>query len=421
MGARPSTSYAERLAADDQTAGPGNLYSMSISRFSTLLLAAAAVWARSAGPGEPAPAQRPRILERFFALNAAERVPADTPFIRYVKLRSERLSGFHRQPVFLHAGVLLPRDYHQATQRRYPLWVRTGGFRTRYTFVRDLGSPPRGPEAGLPRFLTVCLDGVGPYGDPSQVNSDNNGPYGDAITKELIPHIEREFRGIGQGRARFLQGTSTGGWASLALQVFYPDFFNGAYAFWPDPVDFRAFETVNIYQDANAYRDARGQRRAARRDGDGDVVSTISGECREENGAGGGSYTLSGGQWGSWNAIHSPRGPDGNPVPLWDPATGAIDREVAEQWKRYDLSLVLRSSWRSLGPKLRGKLHIWVGEDDDYFLDEAVHLLHRALTQADPPFAGTIFFHPGGGHGDFRAIGTQEMLGRMEQAMGAGE
>src|SRR5262249_49713775 len=163
------------------------------------------------------------------------------------------LSAFHGRPVHLRAGVGLPNGFERGSAR-YPLWVRIGGLGTRCTFIRDLVNGHHGIPDGLPPMLIVCPDGLGPFGDPSQLNPENNGPYGDAITRELNPLIERRFNGIGEGYARFTSGTSTGGWAALALQVFYPDFFNGAYAFWPDPVDFRAFQTINIYQDENAYR-----------------------------------------------------------------------------------------------------------------------------------------------------------------------
>src|SRR5262249_36572512 len=150
-------------------------------------------------------------------------------------------------------------------------------------------------------------------------------PYGDALIRELIPHLEREFRCLGHPNARFLSGTSTGGWAALALQVFYPDFFNGAYAFWPDPVDFRAFETINVYADEHAYVHAAGRPRAAKRTRSGRTEATVRDACERENDEGGGSYTLSGEQWGAWNAVHSPRGADGKPAPLWDSKTGHID------------------------------------------------------------------------------------------------
>ena len=160
-----------------------------------------------------------------------------------------------------------------------------------------------------PRMVYLQLDGDGPYGDPYQVNSDNNGPYGDAITQELIPHIEKKFRVIPQPYARVLDGESTGGWVSLALKVFYPDFFNAVWSSCPDGVDFRGFQLIDIYKDKNAYVDELGVARPSKRDINGNVEFTIRHECQMENVMGqGDSWTMSGQQWGAWNAAYGPRG-----------------------------------------------------------------------------------------------------------------
>ncbi len=196
-----------------------------------------------------------------------------------------------------------------------------------------------------------------------------------------------------------LDGGSTGGWVALALQIFYPDFFNGAWAFCPDSVDFRSFQLVNIYDDDNAYVNRHGFERPAARDVSGEVRFTMRHECQLENVLGrGDSWALSGGQWGAWNATYGPRGPDGRPVPLWDPVTGAIDHKAAGHWKTYDLRRVLEDNWTELGPKLEGKLHIWVGEADDFFLNNAVHQLDAFLSRAQPPYEGSITYGPGQGH-----------------------
>jgi hypothetical protein len=250
-----------------------------------------------------------------------------------------------------------------------------------------------------PRMIYLQLDGDGPLGDPYQVNSDNNGPYGDAITKELIPYVEQRFRAIAQPYARMLDGESTGGWVSLALKVFYPDFFNAVWSSCPDGVDFRGFQLINIYQDRNAYVDERGMDRPSKRDINGRVEFTIRRECQMENVIGlGDSWTMSGQQWGAWNAVYGPRGQNGRPVPLWDPRTGEIDRSVVGHWRKYDLRLVLEENWKTLAPKLRGKIHISVGEADNYFLNNAVHMLDDFLTKANPPANARIAFGPGRGH-----------------------
>jgi hypothetical protein len=351
-----------------------------------------------------------------------EKLPPDTETVKYVKIQSERLTRFWGRPIYLRAGVILPRDFAADPSRQYPLWVRIGGFGTRYTRVGSLmrqGSDFRKMwlAEDTPHFLILQLDGDGPYGDPYQVNSANNGPYGDAITRELIPYIERTFRGIGQPYARVLDGGSTGGWVSLALQVFYPDFFNGTWSVSPDPVDFRAYELINIYEDKNAYINRHGFERASERETGGDTIFTMRHECQMENMLGAGdSYTTSGGQWCAWNAAFGRRGPDGRPIPLWNPRTGEIDRQEAEYWKKYDLRLILEANWKTLAPKLAGKIHLWVGDADNYFLNNAVHLLDAFLSKADPPYGGRIQYGPGKGH-TWTDLTDRQMLGEMQTAV----
>src|SRR5204862_1055850 len=192
---------------------------------------------------------------------------------------------------YLRAGVVLPPDFEKEPQRRYPLRVHVGGYGTRFTAASRFA---RGGIGG-PQMIVLHLDGAGPFGDPYQVNSANNGPYGDAVTQELIPHVEKTFRGIGQPFARVLDGASTGGWVSLALQVFYPDFFNGAWSHAPDPVDFRAFELINVYRDENALVNRHGFDRPGARDLNGETKYTMRNEVDREVVLGrGGLWTLSG-------------------------------------------------------------------------------------------------------------------------------
>jgi len=343
-----------------------------------------------------------------------DRPPTDTDNVKFLNLPSKLLSDFHGRPMTLRAAVILPRDFASEPEQRYPLRVHIGGYGTRFTAARFLAS--RLPREG-PKFLTLVLDGAGPYGDPYQVNSANNGPYGDALTQELIPHVERAFRGIGAGHARFTDGHSTGGWVSFALQVFYPDFFNGCWSFCPDPVDFRAFELIDIYKHGNAYVNVHGFERPSKRLVNGDVVYTVRHECQIENVLGPGNrWTLSGKDWGAWNATFGPRGDDGLPKPLWHPKTGAIDRSVVEHWKKYDLRLVLEKNWATLGPKLRGKLHVYSGDCDDYFLNNAVRLLDPFLKRADPRADATVVFGAYTGHG-FHPLSERQTLEQMQAAM----
>jgi len=353
-----------------------------------------------------------------------ETLPADSEWVRFIKIRSKRLSDFHGRPIDLRAGVILPRDFARQPERRYPVRVHIGGYGARFTDVLAMMTAGQSFERAwmaddTPPMILIHLDGAGPLGDPYQVDSANHGPFGAAIVHELIPHVEAKFRGIGRGDARVVDGGSTGGWVALALQIFYPDSFNGAWSFCPDSVDFRSFQLVNIYDDDNAYTNRHGFERPGARDVSGEVRYTMRHECQLENVLGlGDSWAHSGAQWGAWNATYGPKGPDGRPVPIWNPTTGAIEHKAAAHWKTYDLRRVLEENWTALGPKLEGKLHIWVGEADDYFLNNAVHRLDTFLSRAHPPYKGSITYGPGQGH-CWMGISQRDMMKQMARRMDA--
>ncbi|HUE22164.1 MAG TPA: alpha/beta hydrolase-fold protein [Bryobacteraceae bacterium] len=348
--------------------------------------------------------------DEVIRLSLTEKVPAvppadsDTKWIKHVKIRSELLSRFWGRPVELGAVLLLPDGWEDHPTAHYPLIVYQNHFN------RGLGigftSMP-GPGQGyklyqdwtagrMPRVIIVTIQHATPYFDDSYaVNSANAGPYGDAITQELIPYVERTFRGIGQGWARAVYGGSTGGWEALASQVFYPDFYNGAYVFCPDVVDFRAYMTMNLYEDKNAFwvegPFARVPRPAMRQ-ADGLLVSTMEQMNRFELVQG--TKSRSGEQLDAWQAYFSSVGEDGYPTPVFDKRTGEIDHKVAAYWKeRYDLTHIMERDWKSLGPKLAGKLHVCVGDADSFYLDRAVHLLQDFMeTTTDPYYRGTFDF-----------------------------
>jgi hypothetical protein len=228
-----------------------------------------------------------------------EELPADSESVRFVKIKSDLLSEFHGRPIYLRAGIILPPDHGRDPDQRYPLRVRIGGYGARYTRVSSMMSEKSEfrkawASESAPRMIVLHLDGDGPLGDPYQVNSANHGPFGDAVVRELIPYVEKTYGAIGEPWARVVDGGSTGGWVSLALQIFYPDFFMGAWSYCPDSVDFRAFQLVNVYGDANAYVNARGFERPSARELTGDVRFTMRHELQMENLLGrGDSWTMS--------------------------------------------------------------------------------------------------------------------------------
>ena len=342
--------------------------------------------------------------------------PKDTKYVRHERIQSKLLSDFWGSPVYLGAHVVLPEGFDQHPGARYPLVIDHGHFPADFEPWRETPPDPdlkpdysarfnlhgynriqeqsawdfykewTGPA--FPRVLLIQVQHPTPYYDDSYaVNSEANGPYGDAIMQELVPYLEQKYRGIGEGWARFTYGGSTGGWEAMAVQMFYPDAFNGAWAACPDPIDFRQYTVIDIYADSNAYRRGGPWKfvdRPAHRDSLGNVQTTVPQSNRLElvlatNGR-------SGGQWDIWQAVYSPVGPDGYPKPIWDKRTGVIDHAVADFWREhFDLGHILTRDWTTLGPKLNGKLHIYVGEADNYFLNNAVYLVHNRLRELSNP------------------------------------
>jgi len=328
----------------------------------------------------------------------------DTKWVKHVKIRSELLSRFWGKPVELGAVVLLPDGWAEHPDAHFPLIVLQDHFSRELPRILQMQSQPdRGPGykfyqdwiAGrMPRVIIMTIQHANPYFDDSYaVNSANAGPYGDAITQELIPYVERQFRGIGQGWARAVYGGSTGGWEALASQVFYPDFYNGAYVFCPDVVDFRAYMTMNLYVDSNAFwiegPFGRTPRPAMRYDG-GLLYSTMEQMNRYELVLG--TKGRSAEQLDAWQAFFSSVGPDGYPQPIFNKRTGVIDHQVARYWKEhYDLTHIIERDWKTLGPKLAGKLHVCVGDADTFYLNRAVHLLQDFLvTTTNPYYRGSF-------------------------------
>ncbi|MGM0946448.1 MAG: alpha/beta hydrolase-fold protein [Bacteroidota bacterium] len=352
--------------------------------------------------------------------------PADTEYIKHIKIKSEKLSEFWGRDMYLGAHILLPEGFEENPNQYYPLMVfhghfpsDFGGFRTvppdpnldeneynarfgiygyeklqqqeAYDFYQQWISPD------FQRFIVIEIQHANPYYDDSYaVNSANLGPYGDAITFELIPYIEEQFRGIGEGWSRFLYGGSTGGWEALAVQVKYPDQYNGCFAACPDPIDFRAYTLVNIYEDENAYYQ-EGHFRKTPRPGHRNYLGQVDAMLEDMNHrelALGGKKSRSGDQFDIWQAVFSPVGEDGYPRPIWDRYSGEIDKEVAAYWKEnYDLRHIMERDWETLGPKLEGKVHIYCGDMDNYYLNNAVYLTEEFLEKTENPYyAGEVAY-----------------------------
>jgi hypothetical protein len=348
-------------------------------------------------------------------------VPPDTEWVKRVKFQSKMLSEFWGHPIYLGATLLLPKGYEQSADQKYPAIYIQGhfglgapfGFTTRAPSTPEsaaqrtarLSRSAREPgyefaqawmSGNFPRMVAVTFQHPTPYYDDSYaVNSANNGPYGDALIKELIPYLEERFRIIAQPHARVLTGGSTGGWEALALQVFHPKFFNGTWVLYPDPVDFRRYQMSNVYEDDNAFEVPNGDWtrlvRPLSRNADGQVTLTMRDMSRLETVLG--SKVRSGQQIAAWDAAYGPVGKDGYPRPIWDRLTGKIDREVAVYMRDngYDLRYNLEKNWTRIGGDLVGKIHVYCGDMDNYYLNLAVYHLEDFLKSADNPKAEAVF------------------------------
>ncbi len=342
--------------------------------------------------------------------------PEDSRYIKHIKIQSKLLTEFWGRPIHLGAHILLPEGWDTHPTVKYPLAIfhghfpsDFGGWRTtppdenlkpdtvsRFNLIGynkivqqeayDFYKLWTGP--GFPRVIAIEIQHATPYYDDSYaVNSANLGPYGDAITYELIPEIEKRFRGIGQGWARFMYGGSTGGWEVLAAQTFYPDEYNGCYAACPDPIDFNHYMTVNIYKDKNAYYQ-EGPFRKTLRPGHRNYLGHVSATIRDMNyrELAIGTNSRSGDQWDIWEAVYSPVGKNGYPERIFDKYTGEINKKVADYWKEnYDLVHIIKRDWAKIGNKLAGKIHIYVGDMDNYYLNNAVYTAEDMIKKLENP------------------------------------
>jgi hypothetical protein len=344
--------------------------------------------------------------------------PKDSKYVRHVKIQSKLLTEFWGKPMYIGAHVLLPEGFDEHPESRYPVMIYHGHFPSDFGgFTTE--PPPANMDTtdyserfrvygynkiqkqeaynfykqwiskNFPRFIVIEIQHANPYYDDSYaVNSANLGPYGDAIMKELLPEVESKFRGIGEGWARFTYGGSTGGWEALAVQVFYPDDLNGCFAACPDPIDFRAYCLVDLYKDKNAYwyeSDFKRLPRPSHRDYLGQIQTSMEETNHYELALG--TKSRSGQQWDIWEAVFSPQGKDGYPQRIFNKETGEIDPAVATYWKEnFDLRFILQRDWKSLGSKLEGKIHIFCGDMDNVYLNNAVYLMEDFLKKTQNPF-----------------------------------
>ena len=321
---------------------------------------------------------------------------------KLVNIKSDTLSSWWGKEMTLKATVLLPHNYDNT--KAYPIRYNVAGYGGRYTRIDRLISDDKfmswWDSKESPQIITVFLDGEGPFGDSYQMDSENSGPYGYSLINELIPHIESKFRGTDTPMTRFVDGCSTGGWVSLGLQLYYPDIFNGVYSYSPDAIDFENYQLINIYKEKQAFKNEVGYLRPIMRDTNGEPLLSMKEFIAYENVLGASnSYLNSGGQFSAHTALYSPKGDNGLPKPMFDAYTGVIDPEVAQSWEKYDFKKYAETNWSVLGPKIQGKIYIWMGDMDHFYLNTGTRGFEDFLESTSNPKSDAIIeFTPMEGH-----------------------
>ncbi|MCD6332947.1 MAG: hypothetical protein J7L89_06710 [Bacteroidales bacterium] len=349
------------------------------------------------------------------------KVPADTKYVKRIKIKSKILSEFWGQPIYLGATILLPKGYDTHPNIFYPTVYQHGHFSLSAPFGFGWGRSLDSLWKGLnfPRFIAVKIQHPCPYFDDSYaVNSPAVGPYGDAIHRELIPEIEKRFRCIRESYARVLTGGSTGGWISFALQVLHPRFYGGTWSFAPDPLHFNNVEGINIYEDKNAFYKIHEWRKVP-------IPNTLipstgmiwlTSKQRNYYELANGTKGRSGCQLDIWSAVFGPLGDDGYFKPLFNKVTGDIDPGIVPYWAdHYDMRNYLEHHWKTIGPDLVGKLHVFCGDRDHFQLNFGTYATEKFLeTTRDPYYAGSFTYGAREGHG-FRPMSTEQLLRMMAQ------
>ncbi len=349
---------------------------------------------------------RPWLSPKLTAAEKQGVLDSTKPF----DVESAVLTQFWGRPMHVRGWVVVPPGYKEHKKQRYPTVYWTHGFGGTLAGIHGPAGLiyQRMAEGKMPPMIWVMLAEDSPRGTHEFADSVNNGPWGTALTTEAIPALERQYRMDAKPRGRFLNGHSSGGWATLWLQVTYPKIFGGTWSTSPDPSDFHDFTGIDLYAaHANAYTKPDGSAYPLVRD-KGKVLATFQQLTQLEDVLG--PY---GGQISSFDWVFSPRGPGGRPLPMFNHATGAVDPAVVAYWqKHYDIAYLMKQQWPAIGRDLRGKVHLYVGTADTFYLDGAAHRLDAVFQSlhADEHFT----FIPGRTHMDLYRVG-KDPFGLFDQ------
>lgn len=335
-----------------------------------------------------------------FVLNKVvnEREFKETERVKLFEMVSPSLSKFLGRERKIRAGVVLPAGWSENESKKYPVLYIVGGFGGSHFDALRIGARSGGEGTGED-VLKIVPDPTCYRGHSVFADSENNGPWGKALMEELIPAVEAKYRGAQSGKHRYVTGVSSGGWTALWLQVTYPEQFNGCWAHCPDPVDFHDFQQIDLYKSgSNMFIDEKNERRPLARTGEKVMIHYDDFVHMED-------VLGPGGQIHSFEAVFSRRLADGQPELMFDRRTGAINTDVAKSWEKYDIRLILERNWSTLGPQLAGKLHVYGGEFDTFYLEGAVKLLQESLTKLGSDAEVKII--PGMAHGLYRDATAQ--------------
>ena len=306
-----------------------------------------------------------------------ERKPEIPANVKLVEFESPALSDFWGKPVKMEATVILPPGYDADKKQKFPTVYLIHGYGgTHLGQIRGAAMLEKlMTEKKIPEMIYVGLNAHTTLGHHVFADSANNGPWGTALVNEFIPFLEERFRMDATPSGRFLNGHSSGGWSTLWVMITHPDFFGGTWSTAPDPVDFRNFTGPDLTKTPaqNMFKNAGNEEYNLVREA-GKNLMTIKQYAEQERVLG-----YYGGQFASFEAVFGPKGADGQPMPLFDRETGTIDPIVAKAWEKYDITKYLQANWKTLAPKLKGKLHIIVGTADTFHLDEGVRTLETEL------------------------------------------
>ena len=397
---------------DDVTTCPKPVDQLNLAGWKVQAVARFNAWERKVGDGAGNGFSPTVVVPQDAAtieLPISELIPdrkfPENEWCKLLRVRSKLLSEFHKQEVFLQVAVSLPASYHKQPERKYPVIFTIPGFGgTHFDGARP--QPISEQNEGGVEFIRLMLDPSCPLGHHVFADSANNGPFGTALVQEFIPQLDKAFRTDARPAARFLTGHSSGGWSSLWVMVSHPDDFAGTWSTSPNPVDFRDFQQINLYDGVdNMYSNLAGERRPIARRGPQVLLWYRDFDVMEE-------ALGTGGQLHSFEAVFSPRGPDGKPIRVWNRQTGAVNTEAAKAWEAYDIRLVLERNWPTLGPKLRGKLHVVMGDADTFYLEGATRLLGESLKKLDSD--AVVEMLPGHDHG---SLLTPQLMSRLRAEM----